>query len=141
MCLPSPRARLFDALGVGLSFACLIHCLALPLLLLLAPALAAWLSLPEWIHAAILLLAAPAAIAAMSSGWRGHRRAGPAALATAGLALLTLGLVAHGGGLGLADADAADRWFTSAGAIALAAAHLANWRLSHAARRHAAPQR
>jgi len=139
MCLPSPRARLFDALGVGLSFACLVHCLALPLLLLLAPALSAWLSLPEWTHAAILLLAVPAAIAAMSNGWRGHRRAGPAALAALGLALLLLGAAAHGGGLGVADPDATDRWSTSAGAITLAAAHLANWRLSHAVRRHAAP--
>src|SRR3546814_9921950 len=66
MCLPSSRVRLFDMMGVGLSFACLIHCLALPLHLLLAPALSAWLSLPEAFHAAILLLAAPAALAAMT---------------------------------------------------------------------------
>src|SRR3546814_2315284 len=59
MCLPSSRARLFDVMGVGLSFACLIHCLVLPLVLLLAPALSAWLALPEAFHAAILLLAAP----------------------------------------------------------------------------------
>ncbi|WP_170935546.1 MerC domain-containing protein [Sphingopyxis indica] len=131
MCLPSSRARLFDAVGVGLSFACLVHCLALPLLLLLAPALAAWLSLPEWIHAAILLLATPAAFVAMTGGWRRHRRAGPALLAAGGLILLGLGLAGHAGWLGTLDPEAADRWFTSAGALSLAAAHLANWRLRH----------
>ncbi|WOF42115.1 MerC family mercury resistance protein [Sphingopyxis indica] len=131
MCLPSSRARLFDAVGVGLSFACLIHCLALPLLLLLAPALAAWLSLPEWIHAAILLLATPAAAAAMTDGWRGHRRLAPGLLAASGLTLLGLGLAGHAGWLGTLDPEAADRWFTSAGALGLAAAHLANWRLRH----------
>lgn len=134
MCLPSPRARLSDAVGVGLSFACLVHCLALPLLLLLAPALSAWLSLPEWTHAAILLLATPAAAIAMSDGWRGHRRIAPAALAAGGLTLLVLGLLAHGGWLGVADPEIADRWFTSAGAIGLASAHLVNWRMRHGAR-------
>src|SRR3546814_7191990 len=85
MCLPSSRVRLFDMMGVGLSFACLIPCLALPLLLLLAPALSAWLSLPEAFHAAILLLDAPAALAAMTGGWRQHRRTGPALLSAGGL--------------------------------------------------------
>lgn len=134
MCLPSSRARLFDAMGVGLSFACLVHCLVLPLILLLAPALSAWLALPEAFHAAILLLAAPAAFAAMSGGWRRHRHAGPALLAAGGLGLLALGLAGHEGWLGALDPEAADRWFTSAGAIALAAAHLANWRLRHNAK-------
>jgi hypothetical protein len=137
MCLPSSRARLFDVMGVGLSFACLVHCLALPLLLLLAPALSAWLSLPEAFHAAILLLAAPAALAAMSAGWRRHRRAGPALLAAGGLGLLVLGLAGHEGWLGTLDPEAADRWFTSIGAIGLAAAHLANWRLRHDTKRPA----
>ena len=135
MCLPAPRLRPryspADLMGVGLSLTCLIHCLALPLLILLAPALGHWIALPESMHAVILLLALPAASIAMSSGWRRHRRAAPALLALVGLGLLAAGLAAHEGWLAIADREAADRWLTSAGALTLAAAHLANWRWQH----------
>lgn len=68
MCLPAARPRLADLTGLALSFTCLLHCLALPLALLLAPALSRWIALPEGIHAAILLLALPAAAIAMRDG-------------------------------------------------------------------------
>lgn len=97
MCLPSPRARTADLAGIALSSACLVHCLALPLALLIAPALGGWLALPEWLHAAILLLALPAALVAMTDGWHRHRRWTPLLLAAAGLGLLALGLAAHEG--------------------------------------------
>ncbi|WP_447764367.1 MerC domain-containing protein [Sphingopyxis panaciterrae] len=133
MCLPAPRARAADLLGVSLSFACLVHCLALPLLILLAPALSHWFALPEGVHAVILLLALPAAMVAMSDGWRRHRRTAPVFLASAGLGLLALGLAAHEGWLAAANPEAADRLLTSLGALSLSGAHLANWRLRHRA--------
>lgn len=136
MCLPSPRARTADIAGITLSSACLVHCLVLPLALLAAPALGAWLCPPEWVHAAILLLALPAALIAMSDGWRRHRRWAPSVLAGMGIGLLTLGLAAHEGWLPTPDRESADRWLTSAGALTLAAAHLANWRWRHRAGRH-----
>ena len=131
MCLPSPRAR---TAGIALSSACLVHCLALPLALLIAPALGGWLALPEWLHAAILLLALPAALIAMTDGWRRHRLWTPPLLAAAGLGLLTLGLAAHEGWLAAADPEIANRLLTSVGAVSLAAAHLFNWRMQHRGR-------
>ena len=131
MCLPAARPRLADLMGLALSLSCLLHCLALPLLLLLAPALSRWIALPEGVHAAILLLALPAAAIAMREGWRRHRRIVPAMLAAAGLGLLALGLLAHEGWIAAADPEAADRVLTSAGALVLAAAHLLNWRWRH----------
>lgn len=131
MCLPAARPRLADMTGIVLSFTCLIHCLALPLLLLLAPALSRWIALPEGIHAVILLLALSAAAIAMRDGWRRHRRLMPAVLATAGLGLLALGLSAHEGWVAAADPEPADRLLTSVGALTLAAAHLVNWRWRH----------
>ncbi len=131
MCIPSPRARTADLAGIALSSACLIHCLALPLALLIAPALGGWLALPEWLHAAILLLALPAALVAMTDGWRNHRRWTAPLLAASGLGLLALGLAAHEGGLAAAAPETADRLFSSAGAVALVTAHLLNWRLCH----------
>ena len=90
MCLPAARPRLADLTGILLSLTCLIHCLALPLILLLAPALSRWIALPEGVHAAILLLALPAAAVAMRDGWRRHRRLVPAVFAVAGLSLLAV---------------------------------------------------
>ncbi|MDO9362452.1 MAG: MerC domain-containing protein, partial [Sphingopyxis sp.] len=133
MCIPAARPRLADLTGIALSFTCLIHCLALPLLLLLllAPALSRWITLPEGVHAVILLLAVPAALNAMKDGWRRHRHVMPGLLAIAGLGLLATGLVAHEGWFALADAEAADRLLTSIGALTLTAAHLLNWRWRH----------
>ena len=87
--------------------------------------------MPEGVHAAILLLALPAAAVAMRDGWRRHRRLVPAVFAVAGLSLLALGLSAHEGWIAVANPAAADRLLTSAGALALAAAHLVNWRWRH----------
>lgn len=136
MCLPAARPRLADLTGIVLSFTCLIHCLALPLALLLAPALSRWIALPEGVHAAILLLALPAAAVAMRDGWRRHGRLIPPVLAAAGLSLLVLGLSAHEGWIAAADPEVADRLLTSAGALTLAAAHLVNWRWRHSGGGH-----
>lgn len=133
MCLPASRPRPADLLGISLSLTCLIHCLVLPLAILLAPGLSRWIALPEGVHAAILLLAIPAAAVATASGWRRHRRVAPGAWATAGLALLMLGLAAHEGWIAVNDPEAGDRLLTSLGALALMGAHLANWRLRHRA--------
>lgn len=139
MCLPAARPRLADLTGLVLSFTCLIHCLALPLLLLLAPALSRWIALPEGVHAAILLLALPAAAIAMRDGWRRHRRMVPAGFAAIGLGLLAVGLSAHEGWIATANPEAADRLLTSVGALTLAAAHLVNWRWRHRGVGHKLP--
>ena len=139
MCLPAARPRLADLTGILLSLTCLVHCLALPLILLLAPALSRWIALPEGVHAAILLLALPAAAVAMRDGWRRHRRTMPAILAVTGLGLLALGLSAHEGWIAAANPEMADRLSTSAGALTLAAAHLVNWRWRHRSGGHKLP--
>lgn len=136
MCLPAARPRFADLLGITLSLTCLVHCLALPLLLLLAPALGTWIAVPEWVHAAILMLALPAATFAMKDGWRRHGRMVPAGLAAAGLGLLAAGLVAHEGWIAFTDPETADRLLTSIGAVALVTAHLLNWRWRHDYREH-----
>lgn len=146
MCLPAPtvhrppppaRARAADMVGVGLSFACLVHCLALPMLLIAAPAVGAWLPLSDRFHALILLLAVPAAAIALADGWRRHRHSGPVAAAFAGLLLLAAGLAAHEGWIADLDPETGDRLLTSLGALSLASAHIANGRLRHGRRDHA----
>ena len=135
MCLPAARPRFADLVGITLSMTCVVHCLALPLLILLAPALGTWIATPEWVHAAILMLALPAATFAMKDGWRRHGRLAPAALAATGFGFLAAGLAAHENWLALADPETADRLLTSLGAVTLATAHLLNWRWRHDYRR------
>lgn len=105
-----------DGLGVAVSGLCLIHCLALPILLALLPALS-WLAPDEHIHQLLTVAAIPVALMALIPGYRLHR-----SLAT---------LLGGFGGLGMmvgapvllpAYADAV----SSTGAAILVTAHLCN---------------
>lgn len=131
MCLPSPRARTADLAGIALSSACLVHCLALPLALLVAPALGNWLRLPDGVHAAILMIALPTAAIAINGGRQRHGHNAPTLLAVAGISFLAAGLAAHEDWLALPDAQTADRLLTSLGAVMLATTHLVNRRRRH----------
>ena len=114
------RDNWLDTLGIGVSLACLVHCLALPLLIALLPAWSAWLDLPEALHLWLLAFAVPFSPAVLLQGTRSRSRA-PLWLGVAGLAAMAAGLVA-------AD-RAIEPLVTSSGAILLAAGHVLNWRL------------
>jgi len=78
--------------GVGLSAACALHCLAVPVL-----AGASFLS-PSWLHApaaeaSIVGSAALIGYITLGMSFRHHRRALPLALLTTGLLLMVLGHV------------------------------------------------
>jgi hypothetical protein len=118
------RARLvswFDGLAVGASVLCLIHCLALPILIAALPALAARLELGEGFHLAVLAFALPVSAVALGEGWRRHRGLTPLFVGAAGLTLLAAGLAFE-------DWVAVETGLTVAGSLLLAGAHIANWR-------------
>lgn len=121
------RQRLLDGLAIGASALCLIHCLLLPALIVLIPAVAGFLTLPEEFHVAALAFAVPTSLVALLFGYRRHRRLDPALIALAGLAFLALGVLA-----------ASEEWIETAltvpGAVLLAIGHALNWRaLRHGA--------
>lgn len=118
----SPNA--LDKAAVALSGLCLVHCLALPLVLAVLPFLNELVA--DHLHAPMLLLVIPVSVLAFASGFRRHRRGGVLAFGALGLALLVLGgTVAHSR-YGLA----ADRALTIAGSLLLAVTHFCNSRLS-----------
>lgn len=118
--------RVLDGSAMSLSGLCLVHCLALPVLAALLPALGPWTH-AEWVHVAIVLFAAPIAAFALARPVHGERP--PRALtALGGLGVALLALGAFG-------SPAIETPVTVAGSLCLAAAHLWNWRRH--GRRHA----
>lgn len=121
------RSRWLDVAGLSASFACLAHCLLLPIALALLPALSSVLALPEETHVAAFAFAIPASGLAMLGGYRRHGMAQPLLLGAIGLAALGFG--ALGGFRWLVETGC-----TVAGSLLLTAAHLQNWKLRAAVR-------
>lgn len=115
------RSTLLDSAAIGASLLCLIHCIGLPILFALLPALAS-IGLPssEWLHLLLLLTAIPVSALALVGGWRAHGRVVPMLLGALGLA----GLAA---GLAFDSVPGAETALTVAGSLALAMAHIGNW--------------
>ncbi len=116
----SKSTRWLDSAAVGLSALCLIHCLALPLVVAGLPFLAQFAE--GHLHAQMLVVVLPLSIIALGLGFRHHRNIRIVAAGAVGMALLTLGATVAHTSWGLA----ADRAFTIAGALILAAAHFYN---------------
>ena len=125
------RADLIEGLAIGATIACLVHCLALPLLIAAIPILSNVLPIPEHFHLIALGLAIPATAGALFAGYRRHRLAAPLVAGTVGLTLLALAAI-HWGETPL------EMPVTVLGSIAIAVAHLANWRYRRASHVRAA---
>jgi hypothetical protein len=127
--MKTATVRLLDGSATGLSSLCLIHCLALPVMTALLPALGAWAQ-AEWVHVVFVAFAAPIAGLALVRPVCG--RAPPAGmLALGGLGVLGLAVGAFG-------PQVMETPVTVAGSGCLATAHIWNWRRQSGAHRPAA---
>ncbi|GFE74878.1 MULTISPECIES: MerC domain-containing protein [Novosphingobium] len=119
------RKRLFadivESTAISASTLCMLHCLALPVLLFLLPGLLGTFFQSDLFHLAALGLVAPAALAAFLLGYRRHGAAGPALLGVAGIAFLVLGVL-H------APLPLGETGLTVAGSLLLVGGHAWNWR-------------
>ncbi len=131
-----PPVRGLDALAMLFSALCLVHCLALPLLVAALPLAASSLVADERFHQWLLLGAVPTSVIALGWGWRRHRDSLVAWLGTAGLLLMVF--AAFGIQIGLLDARG-ERVLTVIGALLLAIAHLRNYQLRHRGHDHSRP--
>lgn len=111
--------NLLDSIAITVSFACLVHCLALPVLVALLPVWSAWLDVPEAFHVWVLAFAAPFSLTVLIRAAKGRARFVPLWMGVAGLAIMTLGLIVR---------EAFEPPVTSLGAGLLAWAHIRNWR-------------
>lgn len=107
------------------SFACLVHCLGLPLLFAVLPVLSSALPIPPAFHLWMIALAVPMSGIALLTGRARHHATMPLSVGFVGLALLAIGAVLFG-------ETRLEIPMTVAGSLTLTWAHIANWRLRHA---------
>lgn len=91
MTVTMQRQRYYDGAAIGASVLCLIHCLLLPVLIILLPTLAAFLTVPEAFHLWALAFAVPTSALALGSAYGHYRRVKPALIVIPGIVLLALG--------------------------------------------------
>ncbi len=115
-------ARL-DAVAIGLSGICVIHCLALPVLVVFIPVFSQF-SEAEWFHKTLVLLALPVSgFAILRSTYEPSRALFITLVFVGGLLLF--------GGAFIEKFHEFEVFLTLLGALILSSAHLIRWRHSH----------
>lgn len=121
----SKSTKWLDGAAVGLSALCLIHCLALPLLVAGLPFLAQFSE--GHLHAQMLVVVLPLSSVALALGFRHHHSTVIVSTGVVGMVILTIGATIAHEQLGII----ADRAFTIVGALVLATAHFYNTARTH----------
>jgi len=124
----SESVRLLDRVAITLSGLCVLHCLAMPLLLIMLPFIGQISE--DHFHLQMLLLVIPVSSFALLLGFRRHRHTGTLIGGIAGMLLLLAGGTWVHSEIGLL----ADRLTTIAGSLLLATAHFYNSRFSRSRR-------
>lgn len=116
------RTNMIEGTAVSASVLCLVHCLALPVLLLLLPGVIGLFAQSEAFHYVALALVLPSALAAFWLGYRRHGDWRPVPLGLLGVTCLVVALLP---GIG----EGFEIGITVGGSLLLIAGHAINWRL------------
>src|SRR5690606_12197688 len=128
--VPMSLSRYFDRIAIALSAICIVHCLAIPLLVALVPIAAIGFGGAHF-HALMLWLVVPVSVVGFALGIRVHRRFDIVAIGVAALFALTLA-----GTYGHDHWPAAETFVSIAASLVLAAAHWINFREVRRLHRH-----
>jgi hypothetical protein len=118
--------KLFDTAGMALSFLCLIHCIALPLLLTALPWLASSFTHNEHVHLIFAAFVLPVGVLALASGYRKHHQAWIFFWGLSGLLCIGTAVLAEAQ-LG----ETLEHGLSMLGSIQLVLAHYHNLRAQH----------
>ncbi len=117
-------SRYFDRIAVALSAICIVHCLAVPIILAILPIAAVTFGPDAHFHWLMLWVVVPTSAIGLSLGYRVHRHIEYSALGVLGLVVLAAAAVwGHASWTVLAETGV-----SVAGSIVLATAHLGNYR-------------
>jgi hypothetical protein len=111
-----------DRLAIGVSTLCAFHCLLVPAIVVLFPALGAVLGSDEMFHKALVLFVVPSSIGAPGLGCRRHRDRAVLALGAMGIGTLLVTLA-------FGHIEYWERVGTIAGSGLILLAHVRNYRL------------
>ena len=143
------KKQISDKLSICLSLCCILHCIALPLLILMIPSISSFWINDENVHIVLVILAVPISLFAMGKSLRVHHNYKCISLAGVGLLLLVAAIFMHDigftgehgheengnqehgheehGGLG----ETLETIFTVIGGLVLLSAHFINIRLTN----------
>jgi EamA domain-containing membrane protein RarD len=79
-----------DKMAIGLSMICTVHCLLLPIVLVILPTLSASIFGDEGFHQWLLIAVIPISVFALSMGCKSHKKLSVITTGLLGLAILTL---------------------------------------------------
>ena len=121
---PANNQGRLDAIAVVLSGVCMLHCLALPLMLTVFPILNVTLLSETVFHLLMLVVILPVSVIALTIGCLFHKDEMTLVLGALGLSILTITAFFGHQLLGLTG----ERILTSFGGLILACAHVQNYR-------------
>ena len=113
-----------DKTAISLSILCALHCLALPVLVVMLPSLTAWNLASEEAHLWLLVAVIPISVYALTMGCRKHRQFNIMFLGLIGLALLIIAAWLGHDILG----EIGEKTILTIGAAVIALSHLLNQR-------------
>lgn len=117
--------QFMDKCSIGLSMLCTIHCLVLPILLLLIPSLTALQLDNEEFHTWMLIAVVPTSIYALTMGCKKHKRHELFVIGSLGLISLTLAVILEHDFIG----EFGEKALTLLGTSLVVLAHWRNFRL------------
>jgi len=89
------KKQFSDKLSICLSVCCILHCIALPFIIIMIPSVASlWIN-DESVHVLLVLMAIPISLFAMGISLRKHHNYKCIALALIGLTLLVIAIFMH----------------------------------------------
>ena len=110
-----------DKMAVGLSMACVIHCFLAPSIIILAYGVSSFSVESELLHYAILMLAAPISIFALTLGYKNHKNISVLIFGILGLIILSLAIFLEN-----IVGESGEKALTLLGSIMLALSHFKN---------------
>jgi hypothetical protein len=118
------HSRTFDRIAIALSAVCIVHCLAVPVLVAVLPVAAVSFGEGQHFHGLMLWLVIPTSVAGFGMGYRVHERPGIVALGAAGVVVLILAAI-YGHVAWRADVEII---VSVGGSLILGSAHWLNFR-------------
>ena len=95
MNIAQAKKQFSDKLSICLSLCCILHCIALPVIILIIPSIASlWIN-NEKVHVILVLFAVPISLFAMAKSLRVHHNYKCISLAVIGLSLLVVAIFMH----------------------------------------------